>query len=94
MVKLEAKSSGEDPRATGCLVSGPGRAASGGPEPPRATGIGTQPLRISSPLFWSVLPAFLRSDVSSTRNQKSDIVVVRCHKIEWETSDFARNGRG
>ena len=54
-----------------------GRAASGGAlarQPPRATGVGPQPLRISSSLLWSVFPAFLRSDISSTRNLKSDII--------------------
>jgi len=38
---------------------GTGRAASGGasaPEPPRATGVGPEPLLISYPLFFSVFP--------------------------------------
>jgi len=39
---------------------------------PRATGVGPEHLRISNPLFLSVFPVFLRLDVSSTRNLKSD----------------------
>jgi len=39
---------------------------------PRATGVRPEHLRISNPLFLSVFPVFLRLDVSSTRNLRSD----------------------
>jgi len=41
----------------------------------------------------SVFPFFLRSDVSSTRNLRSDKVsFVRSQIFGWEMSDLAKNG--
>jgi hypothetical protein len=63
---VKAESSGEDPRATGALVSGSRQAPQESDQSPHWFFFGC--------LFTLCFPLFMRSDVSSTRNLKLDIV--------------------